>query len=371
MAIFKLTKDALIPLSETQLSVEDILERKDLQRLLRSQIQALDSDLMVIGEEFDQWVASSRRIDLLCLDRDANLVIIELKRSEDGGYMELQAIRYAAMISRMVFSQLVDAHKQYLSKLGQNPEDAEQNILSFLKWDQPDDDRFASAVRIILASPDFSKELTTSVLWLNEQGLDVRCVRLKPYRDADGTILLDVQQLIPLPEAADYQTQIKAKEQAGKVERAQRYDLRFRFWSDLLKYARTKTSLHANRSPSTHNWISGSIGRQGFSLSYVVRGDESQVELYIDLGPDSDELNLAIFNELKMHQSEIETAFGGELEWQDLPESRACRIRKVISGGYRSPETEWPHIHEKLVDNMIRLDKALRPFVQKLPAQDQ
>jgi hypothetical protein len=271
MAIFKLTKDALIPLAETQLSAEGIFERKDLQRLLRSQIQALDSDLMVIGEEFDQWVASSRRIDLLCIDREANLVVVELKRSDDGGYMELQAIRYAAMISTMTFSQLVDAHKQYLSKVGQNPEGAEGNILSFLEWDQPDDDRFASAVRIILAAADFSKELTTSILWLNEQGLDIRCVRLKPYRDADGTLLIDVQQLIPLPEASEYQTQIKAKEQAGRAERAQRYDLRFRFWSDLLKYARTKTDLHANVLAST-NGSEVRLAGMAFSLTTPFEG---------------------------------------------------------------------------------------------------
>jgi hypothetical protein len=184
-------------------------------------------------------------------------------------------------------------------------------------------------------------------------------------------MLIDVQQLIPLPEATDYQTQIKAKEQAGRVERAQRYDLRLRFWTELLKYARTKTDLHANRNPGIYNWIGGSIGRQGFQLNYAVRENESQVELYIDLGPNSDDLNLAMFNELRTHQSEIEAVFGGELEWQDLPESRACRIRRIIPGGYRSPEPEWSHIHEMLVDNMIRLDKGLRPFVQKLPARDE
>jgi len=366
VATFKLTKGALVPLAETQLAAEGFFERKDLQRLLRSQIRALDSDLMVIGEEFGDWVASSRRIDLLCIDRDANLVVVELKRTEDGGYMELQAIRYAAMISTMTFSQLVDAHKDYLEKLGQSPAEAEQNILNFLNWDQPDDDRFANGVRIILASADFSKELTTSVLWLNKQGLDISCARLKPYKDEDGTILIDVQQLIPLPEAADYQTQIKAKEQAGRVERAQRYDLRFRFWSELLKYARTKTELHANRNPGIYNWIGGSIGRQGFHLNYVVRERESQVELYVDQGPNSDESNLKAFNDLKQHRKEIEAAFGKELDWQDLPDSRACRIRSVVQGGYRSPEPDWPSIHEALVKDMINLDKVFRPFVHQL-----
>jgi hypothetical protein len=54
MAIYNFTKGALLPLTATQLSAENILERKDLQRLLRGQIQALDPDLMVIAEEFDQ-----------------------------------------------------------------------------------------------------------------------------------------------------------------------------------------------------------------------------------------------------------------------------------------------------------------------------
>lgn len=73
-------------------------ERADLQRLLRDYIGVLDKDLMVLAEEFGDWEDSARRIDLLALDRDANLVVVELKR-DDCAHMELQAIRYAAMIS--------------------------------------------------------------------------------------------------------------------------------------------------------------------------------------------------------------------------------------------------------------------------------
>ena len=52
--------------------------------------------VLVVAEEFGDWEESKRRIDLLGLDRDATLVVIELKRTDDGGHMELQAIRYAA-----------------------------------------------------------------------------------------------------------------------------------------------------------------------------------------------------------------------------------------------------------------------------------
>ncbi len=48
------------------------------------------------------------------------------------------------------------------------------------------------------------------MLWLNERDLDIRCVRLRPYR-LENRILLDVQQIIPLPEATAYQVQVRKK----------------------------------------------------------------------------------------------------------------------------------------------------------------
>mgnify|MGYP001409384997 CR=1 FL=1 len=55
--------------------------------MLREQISVLDDRLMVIAEEFGDWLDSSRRIDLLCIDSEANLVVVELKRTDDGGHM--------------------------------------------------------------------------------------------------------------------------------------------------------------------------------------------------------------------------------------------------------------------------------------------
>jgi hypothetical protein len=83
-------------------------------------------------------------------------------------------------------------------------------------------------------------------MWLNDHGVDITCIRLQPYKDEEGALLLDIQQIIPLPEAADYQTQIKAKEQAGKAHQAERFDLRYQFWSELLRLAKTKTGLHSD-----------------------------------------------------------------------------------------------------------------------------
>ena len=154
--------------------------------------------------------------------RDANLVVIELKRTEDGGHMELQAVRYAAMVSAITFDMLVSNYAKYLKNNG-DERDAGDSLIDFLNWDDSDDQTLGQNIQIVLASAEFSKELTTSVLWLNEQGLDIRCVRMRPY-DNDGQVLLDVQTIIPIPEAEEYQVRIREKRQKERVARESRRD---------------------------------------------------------------------------------------------------------------------------------------------------
>lgn len=261
MPIFQVTPKELKSISETTFGAEGIMERNDIQRLLREQISVLDERLMVISEEFGDWLDSSRRIDLLCLDPDANLVVVELKRTDDGGHMELQALRYAAMVSAMTFEQLVDTFARYRNKAQPDTDGSRAAILEFLGWDDVYEEQFAQDTRIVLAAADFSKELTTAVIWLIERGIDIRCVRMKPYRMVDGTVLLNVQQIIRLPEASDFQTQIGVKKQAERQNRTDRHDIRLKVWEGLLEHAKTKTDVHANRKPTQDGWLYGSIGR--------------------------------------------------------------------------------------------------------------
>lgn len=153
--------------------------------------------------------------------------MIELKRTEDAGHAELQAIRYAAMVSTMTFDQAVDAHRRYLATNGITA-DARERILAFLGWAEPDPTKFADDVRIILVSANFSKELTTAVLWLRDREVDITCVRLQPY-SFEGKTLLDVQVVIPLPETAEYQVRVRQREElrreAASSDRNQKYDV--------------------------------------------------------------------------------------------------------------------------------------------------
>ncbi|MCA9857229.1 MAG: DUF91 domain-containing protein [Dehalococcoidia bacterium] len=208
MPLFEVEGGSLRRVAASTYVAEDWLERK-LQGYLRDEPDAIEPGLLILSEEYTNWADSSRRIDLLGLDARGQLVVIELKR-DDSAAMDLQAIRYAAMVANMTFEQAVEAHARYLAQRS-HAGDARQIVANHLGVNPEDDVELASArPRIILVASAFHPELTTSVLWLNDAGLEIACLRAVPYR-VFGELVLNIEQIIPLPEAADYVLRLREK----------------------------------------------------------------------------------------------------------------------------------------------------------------
>lgn len=364
MPLYRVAKEKLEPVKQTTFVEEKFLERRDLQRLLKADISVLGDDLMVIAEEFGEWEESNRRIDLLCLDKQARLVVVEIKRTEDGGHMELQAIRYAAMVSSMTLDQTIAA---YARSLGVADAEvlARREILEFLELDTTEEAELTDEVRIILVSADFSTEITTSVIWLNRHGIDITCIRLKPYRMKEE-LLVDVAQIIPLPEAADYEIKVRAQAQEVKKVRTVRQEIFRRFWTQFIERSKAKTTLYANRSTSSDHWISGGIGRSGFTLNTSVTEDRTRIECYISMGKDSDAKNKAAFHALHTQKADIEKVFGSALDWQELPSRIGCRICFDTDGGWKTPEPDWADLQDRVIAKMVKLESALKGPIQSL-----
>lgn len=361
MPLYRVGPDKLDPVSRTTFEAECLLERKDLQRLLRRDIGVIADDLLVVAEEFGEWEDSNRRIDLLCLARDGALVVVEIKRTADGGHMELQAIRYAAMVSGLTLDQVIQAHARAHSL---DEEVSRATILGFLQSESGEEVALSGSVRIVLVSADFSTELTTAVLWLNRHDLDLTCVRLRPYK-LNGEVLVDVTQIIPLPEATDYEVRIKAQEQEKRKVAGERQQTYRRFWSQFVEASKARTTLYANRNPGADAWLNAGIGRTGFELNTRLTQHQSQVECYIRI-PGSPEKNDAAFQGLLARKEEIEEKFGGPLEWQPLEGYLGCLICVKVPGGWKSPESEWPALQETLIDLLVRFEGALRKPIQEL-----
>ncbi len=219
MPVYRVTDEDFEPLDKTSFEAEHLLEREDIQRRLRDKPEILEEGLFILAEEYGDWDDSNRSIDLLALDSNRRLVVIELKRSDNNSLMELQAIRYAAMVADMTLEQAIDANRAYMQDRGKDAEEAVSSVRAHLTDDAEDVGIDSSNPRIILVSASFSKELTTSVLWLNRIGIDIKCVKLQPWKTVDA-LFLESSQVIPVPEAEDYMVRLRNREE--EVQRQKR-----------------------------------------------------------------------------------------------------------------------------------------------------
>jgi len=191
----------------------NIWERTHIEEWVRSNPEILGEDLLIVSIEFDRFSSSNDRLDLLAVDRDGNLVVIELKRDSAAGYADLQALRYAAMVSSMTIDMLVPYYISYKKKYDEvelSELEAKEQIVEFVESDTFSE--LSNKPRIIICSEGFSQEITTTVLWLRDSDIDISCVSITPYQ-VEGQIIVVPKVVIPLEEARQYQIDIKRKEE--------------------------------------------------------------------------------------------------------------------------------------------------------------
>jgi hypothetical protein len=134
--------------------------------------------------------------------------VAELKRDTAPTTTELQAIKYSAMASRATPDDLADWHAKFLNNRPSSSDGAyissdEAGALLEEHVHAPLSPELLGQPRIVLVAPGYPKDLTSSVVWLSEMGLDITLIQYQAYRSGTET-LLTVSQLYPIPDVADF-----------------------------------------------------------------------------------------------------------------------------------------------------------------------
>ncbi|GAB3799052.1 hypothetical protein GCM10028819_21530 [Spirosoma humi] len=210
------------PVESGTFSQLGIKERTHIQEWVRHNTTVLGEDLKVISIEFDEFDQVADRPDILALDHEGNLVIIELKRDSLAAYADLQAIRYAALLSTITVADIVPMYVRYCQRYLQLPEitleEGKRQLEEFIN--DSDFVKLSGKPRIILCAENFSPAITTTVLWLNSIGLDISCIRLQPY-EVDGKLIIVPNKIIPTPEASQYMVRVQRKERQEEAAEEQ------------------------------------------------------------------------------------------------------------------------------------------------------
>ena len=130
--------DKASKITESGFNELHIWERQHIQEWVRTNPDILGEDLLIVSIEFDRFSNSDDRLDILALDRSGNLVIIELKRNSAARYADLQAIRYAAMVSSMAVELFmpyyISCRKRYYDETLSESE-AQDQLIEFIESD--------------------------------------------------------------------------------------------------------------------------------------------------------------------------------------------------------------------------------------------
>ena len=364
------------PLETRRFSELGFSERKHLQEWLANHPQALTQDdgdeLLIIQKEFDGFDDTRERLDLLAIDKQGNLVIIENKLDDSGRDVVWQALKYASYCANLKKQQVVEIFQRYLDEQarqeGKESENAQSLLLEFLGAEdlQSVQINTLKSQRLILVAAKYRKEVTNTVLWLSQFGIDCRCFKVTLYQTGDE-LFLNVEQIIPTPEATDFMIGMIAKEDEEKSasnEQRRSHGLRLEFWEQTLEaFCQSNCRLYDNISPGRDHWLAAGSGLSGMSFNLIFGKNEIRVEFSMQRS--QAEANQLVFDRLLAQKEQIETAFAAELDWLPLPGRKACRIQfaKPVDGYNKD---HWPEMIKWLVEHMTRLDHALHTHLEKI-----
>lgn len=348
-------------LDKKQFAELGFTERKHLQEWLANEPSALGEELLVIQKEFDGFDDTRERLDLLALDKEGNLVVIENKLDDSGRDVVWQALKYASYCSTLSKPQIVDIFQKYLDRYDTG-KDAAGLLCEFLE--EPDLGEVVinsgNQQRLMFVAAQFRKEVTSTALWLLSHNIRLQCFKVTPYAMGEN-LFLNLEQIIPTPEAAEYMIGISQKEASVKStekEVKDRYRIRQEFWGLALEALRaSKTDLYNNISPCKDHWLSAGSGVSACVFNLIFGTSLMRVEVCI--ARSNKEENKFIYDYLFDKKDKLEEVFGDELSWERLNDKKSSYIRygKEIDGDNRE---NWPEIIAWLVEHLIKLEAAFK-----------
>lgn len=361
------SKNSIVALSAKGFGELGFKEREHLQEWIAKCPESLGEELLVIQKEFDGFDETRERLDLLALDKEGNVVVIENKLDDSGRDVVWQALKYASYCSSLSKSQIVEIYQSYLNR-HEGGGDARGRIGEFLEKEDFENVILNSGIdqRVILVAANFRREVTATVLWLLQHGIRLQCIRATAF-DNGGQLFLNMEQIIPTPEAEDFMIGMAEKEKEQQsTERGlvKREKLRRAFWEKMLVALEDAgVGLYSNVGPSKDHWLNAGSGLS--SVPYTMIFSQKEARSDISIGRGSTEENKWIFDRLHEQKAAIEADFGAPMEWLRMDDKKASGIRyRKEFDGY-NPDS-WPEMIEWLVSHMKRLESAFSPRLVKL-----
>lgn len=219
------------------------------------------------------------------------------------------------------------------------------------------------AKKVIWVAESFRPEHASALQFLNDnttEDLSFFAVEVELYRIGDSPLAPNFEVVVkPNDWTKSGREQAKAASSVSPTKVLQQ-----KFWMALIDKLASDAPKIRPQKPRPQHWLNNSIGRSGFGLNITAntRDERIGVELWI---PGAEAKRH--FANLLEKKGEIETKLGFELDWQELPDAKACRIASWYPHASIEEEGRWNEYMEWITRRLLKMDEVLRPIVRALP----
>lgn len=201
--VFTVSGATAIAATPIGLAEAGLRERQHLQEWVIAHPEVLGSSIKIVAFEFGSWTGARGekerdRLDVLALDGDGHLIVVELKRDKAPDTVEMQALKYAALVSRFTRDDLDRVHARYRTQTSGQEITTSDASAELDAWAEITEESLRLP-KIVLMATDFPQTVTATVVFLHQQlGLNIKLLVFQAYQTAND-VLVTVSQHYPPP----------------------------------------------------------------------------------------------------------------------------------------------------------------------------
>lgn len=218
------------------------------------------------------------------------------------------------------------------------------------------------AKKVIWVAEGFRPEHVAALEFLNQNttdDLNFFGVEVELWRIGDSPLAPKFEVVVK-PNEWSKTGREQARAAASASPTKQRH---LKLWTTLVEALAQKASNIKPQKPLPQHWLNISIGRAGFAINTTASNKESRLGVEVIINhPEAKKM----FHELQEQKSEIEQDLGFELDWQELPEAKSCRIAVWRMQSPVDDEAQWPIYMNWFIDKLVAVNQVFRPCIQSL-----
>jgi hypothetical protein len=177
----------------------DLEER--LEDWLEQDISIISDDLLVIGRQVR--TTFEKYIDLLCIKRNGDVVIVELKKDKAPREVIAQVLEYASWVDDLTYEDISDIADNYLKEKGLTLEEAFEK-----KFGEPLPDVLNESHEMLIVATDLDDQSERVIRYLSQYGIRINAVTFNYFKKDDHEF---IARVILIPKSAEEMRKTKRK----------------------------------------------------------------------------------------------------------------------------------------------------------------